>query len=206
MVFKNISRIFQCAGVLVFITFGTAIMTTMANANMKIGAIKQAPVNANGCPATLDFKLKSLASTDLVNLCEAYKGKVVLIVNTASKCGFTDQFGELEALYEKYKEKGLVVLGFPSNDFGGQDPENEKKIASFCRLTYGVKFPMFEKTHAAQQGASPIYQALGNLAGDFPKWNFHKYLLDKEGNMIASLPSQIGPTDKSLIEMIENHL
>jgi glutathione peroxidase len=178
-----------------------------AQADIKV---VKTPINANGCPATLDFKLNKLASKKStkkdINLCETYKGKVVLIVNTASKCGFTDQFGDLEALYEKYKDKGLVVLGFPSNDFGGQDPESEQKIASFCRLTYGVKFPMFEKTHAAKKEASPLYKTLGHLAGEFPRWNFHKYLLDTEGNLIASFHSKISPKDKQIIEMIEKHL
>ncbi|KAG1657149.1 Glutathione peroxidase [Nymphon striatum] len=146
-----------------------------------------APVNANNCPVTLDFNLRKLAKSEEVNLCNAYKGKVVMIVNTASKCGFTGQFDGLEALYKKYKEKGLVVLGFPSNDFANQDPENEEKIAKFCRLTYGVKFPMFQKTHAAEGNASPIYKTLGKLAGEFPQWNFHKYILDTNGNLIDSL-------------------
>jgi glutathione peroxidase len=206
MTLKNISRIFRRTCLVVLILLDILLITTTVNATTMTNSIKKSPINENGCPATLDFKLKSIASTDSINLCEAYKGKVVLIVNTASKCGFTDQFGELETLYDNYKDKGFVVLGFPSNDFGNQDPENEKKIASFCRLTYGVKFPMFEKTHAAQQGASPIYQTLGNLAGEFPRWNFHKYLLDKEGNMIASFPSQIGPANKDLVEMIKSHL
>lgn len=170
----------------------------------------KAPINENGCPATLDFTLRKLAAKKSpeqgIHLCEAYKGKVVLIVNTASKCGFTDQFGELEELYDNYKDKGLVVLGFPSNDFGGQDPESEQKIATFCRLTYGVKFPMFEKTHAAKTGASPLYKTLGDLAGEYPRWNFHKYLLDTEGNLIASFPTRMSPKDQKLIDAIEKHL
>ena len=197
------SRFYKFVNVFALVMLATNVSTTTLSATSNI--IKS-PINNNGCPATLDFKLKSLASTDAVHLCEAYKGKVILIVNTASKCGFTDQFGELEKLFDKYKDKGFVVLGFPSNDFGNQDPESEEKIASFCRLTYGVKFPMFEKTHAAQQGASAIYKTLGKLAGEFPKWNFHKYLLDKEGNLVASLPSRIGPTDINLVDMIKRQL
>ena len=124
--------------------------------------------------------MRSLTDGKAVNLCETYRGKVVLIVNTASKCGFTPQYDGLEALYKKYKEQGFVVLGFPSNDFGG-------------RLTYGVKFPMFEKTHAAKANAAPLYQTLGKLAGEFPAWNFHKYLLDRNGKLIASYKSKIEP-------------
>ena len=166
----------------------------------------KAAINTNGCPKTLDFNMRKLAKPDTINLCETYKGKVVLIVNTASKCGFTGQFDGLENLYKQYKEKGLVVLGFPSNDFANQDPENEKKIAEFCRLTFGVKFPMFEKTHAAEKSASPLYKTLGDMAGEFPKWNFHKYLLDTKGNLIASFPSQIEPNDKKLVRLIEKNL
>ena len=165
-----------------------------------------AAVNPNGCPVTLDFKLRKLAKKEETNLCETYKGKVVLIVNTASKCGYTDQFDGLESLYKQYKDKGLVVLGFPSNDFANQDPENEEKIADFCRLTYGVQFPMFQKTHAAEKEASPLYKTLGEMAGEFPKWNFHKYLLDTQGNLIASFPSQVTPNDKKLVDLIETHL
>lgn len=164
------------------------------------------PINSNGCPITLDFKLRKLAETEEINLCETYKGKVVLIVNTASKCGFTDQFDGLESLYKKYKDKGLVVLGFPSNDFANQDPENEKKIAEFCRLTYSVKFPMFQKIHVAENNASPIYKTLGKLAGEFPKWNFHKYLLDTKGNLIASFPSRVEPNDRKLVASIKKLL
>jgi glutathione peroxidase len=166
----------------------------------------ESPINSNGCPTTLDFKLRKLGKSEEVNLCETYKGKVVLIVNTASKCGFTDQFDGLESLYKKYKDKGLVVLGFPSNDFANQDPENEKKIADFCRLTYGVEFPMFQKVHAAENGASPLYKTLGGIAGEFPKWNFHKYLLDTNGNLIGSFRSQERPNSKQIVSLIEKHL
>ena len=166
----------------------------------------EAPVSANGCPATLDFNLRRLAKSEEVNLCDAYKGKVVLIVNTASKCGYTGQFDGLEALYKKYKDKGLVVLGFPSNDFANQDPENEQNIAKFCRLTYGVKFPMFQKTHAAESNASPIYKTLGGMAGEFPQWNFHKYLLDTKGNLIGSFKSQVTPDSKEIVSLIEKNL
>lgn len=158
---------------------------------------------AAACPATLDFTLRSLGGTEPVHLCEAYAGKVVLIVNTASKCGYTPQFEGLENLYEQYRERGLVVLGFPSNDFGNQDPGSEKQIQTFCRLTYGVRFPMFEKTHAAERTADPLYRQLGELAGEYPRWNFHKYLLDREGRLVGSFPSQIRPDDRRLIEQIE---
>jgi glutathione peroxidase len=160
----------------------------------------------NHCPITLDFNKRTLASDQTVNLCKEYLGKVVLVVNTASKCGYTPQYDGLEALYRKYKDKGLVVLGFPSNDFGGQEPGSEKQIQSFCRLTYGVEFPMFEKTRAAKANADPIYRTLGNMAGEYPQWNFHKYVLDRQGRLVASYSSRIEPQSKTMIETIERLL
>jgi glutathione peroxidase len=160
----------------------------------------------NGCPAALDFTLRLLGSPDPVNLCEIYKGKVVVIVNTASKCGFTPQFEGLEKLYSDYKDRGLVVLGFPSNDFANQDPGSEDEIKQFCQLTYGVKFPMFEKTHAAKGTASPIYQTLGDMAGEYPQWNFHKYVLNTKGELVGSFSSFVTPQSDKLVKLIEENL
>ena len=160
----------------------------------------------NGCLAALNFSVRALGEDKPVNLCETYKGKVVIIVNTASKCGFTPQFEGLEKLYSTYKDRGLVVLGFPSNDFAGQDPGSEKEIKDFCELTYGVKFPMFEKTHAAKANASPIYQTLGEMAGEFPSWNFHKYVLNTKGELIGSFSSFVTPQSDKLIKLIEANL
>lgn len=137
----------------------------------------------DGCPSTLNHTVRQLNGDKQINLCQAYKGKVVLIVNTASKCGFTGQYADLEALYAKYQARGLVVLGFPSNDFANQEPGSEKEVQHFCRLTYGVKFPMFAKTHVKKANADPVYQTLGQLSGTYPKWNFYKYLLDRKGNI-----------------------
>lgn len=167
---------------------------------------KTGAISNTQCPATLDFTLRELDGDRKIHLCEEYKGKVILIVNTASKCGFTSQFEALEALHEKYKDKGFTVLGFPSNDFGAQDPGSEKEIAEFCRLTYGVKFPMFEKTHAAKSNASPIYKTLGDLADNYPKWNFHKYLLNTKGELIADFSTFTSPDSKKLVKMIEANL
>lgn len=154
------------------------------------------------CPETLNFNMKVLGQEEIVNLCEMYMGKVIVVVNTASKCGYTPQYDGLEALYRKYRDRGLVVLGFPSNDFGGQEPGTEQQIKSFCRLTYGVEFPMFEKTHAAQRNADPIYQVLGRIAGEFPKWNFHKYIIDRKGNLAASYRSEITPQSETVVNKI----
>ncbi len=164
------------------------------------------PATDNGCPAALNFTLRQLGAKQEVNLCQEYKGKVVLIVNTASKCGFTPQFEGLEKLYSDYKDRGLVVLGFPSNDFANQDPGTEQEIQSFCRLTYGVKFPMFEKVHAAKDNASPLYQTLGNMAGEYPQWNFHKYVLNPKGELIGSFTSFVKPESEQLVKLIEANL
>ena len=158
------------------------------------------------CPETLNFTKRTLAGKEDVNLCKAYLGKVVVVVNTASKCGYTYQYEGLEALYRKYKDKGLVVVGFPSNDFGGQEPGTEKQIQDFCRLTYGVEFPMFEKTRVSQYNADPIYQTLASLSGEYPKWNFHKYILDRNGKLVASFDSKVEPQGSKMISTIEGLL
>ena len=158
-----------------------------------------------GCPTNLDFTKRYLASEQSVHLCEAYAGKVLLVVNTASYCGFTRQFRGLENLYQQYRNAGLVVLGFPSNDFF-QEPRSEDNVKEFCSLTYNVKFPMFEKTRVAKRHADPFYQALANQSGDYPRWNFHKYLLDRQGNVVASYGSSVKPDDESLISTIESNL
>lgn len=152
----------------------------------------KAPI-VDGCPVTLKHTVRLLNQDKQVNLCQQYKGKVVLIVNTASKCAFTSQYADLESLYTKYQAQGLVVLGFPSNDFAQQEPGTEKEVQSFCRLTYGVKFPMFAKTHVKKDNADPLYQTLGKLTGTYPKWNFYKYLLDRNGNIVDVSSSLTNP-------------
>ncbi|MEK9784954.1 MAG: glutathione peroxidase [Gammaproteobacteria bacterium] len=157
------------------------------------------------CSVNLDFTKRYLASDESVRLCDAYSDKVLLIVNTASYCGFTSQFEGLEALQKKYADRGFSVLGFPSNDFF-QDPRSEEKIREFCDLTYEVKFPMFEKSKVAKRHAEPLYEALGKEAGQFPKWNFHKYLLDKQGHVVGSFGPTVAPDNGELIEKIESLL
>ncbi len=155
------------------------------------------------CSGELDVSMRTLNEDRRVRLCEEYAGKVVLIVNTASKCVFTPQYEGLERLYETYKSRGLVVLGFPSNDFGAQEPGSEKQIQKFCRLTYGVQFPMFEKTAVAKGGADPLYRALAASAGEYPRWNFHKYLLDRRGKLVGSFASSVEPGSDELVRAIE---
>jgi len=161
---------------------------------------------AKECSPALDFYKRPLAADKPVHLCDEFKDKVVLIVNTASKCAYTSQYEGLEASYAKYKDKGLVVAGFPSNDFAGQEPGNEKQIQQFCRLTYGVQFPMFEKTRVKGANADPLYMYLRTVTADAPKWNFHKYLINRQGKVVASFPSHVEPNSPVLIQAIEKLL
>lgn len=176
------------------------MVTRMIAATLLLAA---AAAQASECPATLAHTKRVLAGSERVDLCQAYLGKVVLVVNTASRCAYTPQYDELEKLYARYRERGLVVLGFPSNDFGGQEPGSEQQIQNFCRLTYDVAFPMFEKTHARREVADPLYRTLGDQAGEYPSWNFHKYLLDRNGRLVGSYPSHVRPQDPRLTGSIE---
>jgi glutathione peroxidase len=139
------------------------------------------------------------------NLCQ-YAGKAILVVNTASFCGFTKQYEGLEALYRDYKGKGLVVLGFPSNDFGKQEPGSDKEIADFCTNTYAVKFPMFSKSTVVGSGRNPLYTDLAKATGQSPQWNFHKYLIDRSGKVVQSFDSDVTPQSKQLVSAIEKVL
>ncbi len=154
------------------------------------------------CPAVLNHSFNRLQDEAPQNLCQ-YAGKVLLVVNTASYCGFTSQYEGLEALYAKYKDKGLVVLGFPSNDFGKQEPGTDKQIADFCYNTYAVKFPMFSKTVVYGSSRNPFYAELAKATGQTPQWNFHKYLIDRSGKRISSFPSEVNPGDKTLVLAVE---
>ena len=154
----------------------------------------------------LDQDFRKLASDEVVNLEKTYDGKVVLVVNTASKCGLTPQYEGLEKLYQEYGEDGLVVLGFPSNDFMGQEPGTEEQIQDFCRLTYSVKFPMFEKVTVKEGKAHPFFDKLADAAGTYPSWNFHKYLIGRDGELIAEFSPRTKPYDDKLVASIENAL
>ena len=165
-----------------------------------------AQADTGGAGDLLDHDVRLLGSDETINLEAAYGGKVVLIVNTASKCAFTDQYEGLEALYATYRERGLVVLGFPSNDFGGQEPGSEAQIKDFCRLTYSVKFPMFAKTSVKKGKSDPLFTGLAEAAGRYPKWNFHKYLIGRDGRMVDNYLSFTSPESSRLIEAIEGLL
>ncbi len=162
---------------------------------------------AFACNSTLlDHNFRKLAAPETVNLCEAYSGKVLLIVNTASKCGYTPQYEGLEKLYTQYEKQGLVVLGFPSNDFMGQEPGTEAQIQEFCHLTYGVNFPMFEKTTVIKGNAHPLYVQLAELSGTYPTWNFQKYLIGRDGKLIAHFSPHTKPFDPAVVTAIEQAL
>ncbi|QBE63705.1 glutathione peroxidase [Pseudoduganella lutea] len=157
------------------------------------------------CPAILHRSFKRLQDEAPQDLCQ-YAGKVVLVVNTASYCGYTKQYEGLEALHAKYADKGLVVLGFPSNDFGKQEPGTAKEIADLCFNTYGVKFPMFAKTVVSGSAANPLYADLIKATGKTPGWNFHKYLIGRDGKVIENFPSKVTPQDKAVVGAIEKAL
>lgn len=161
---------------------------------------------AGGCPALLDHTVPRLQDEKPQDLCQ-YQGQVLLVVNTASRCGYTDQYGGLEALHDRYRARGLVVMGFPSNDFGGQEPGSNAQIADFCANQFGVQFPMFAKVHVKGAQAHPLYVGLAAASGgQAPGWNFHKYLIGRDGQSVRAFGSRVRPDDPGLIQAIEQAL
>ena len=156
------------------------------------------------CPSILDHKFANLMDQP-VSLCQ-FSGKVLLIVNTASECGYTPQYEGLEKLHRRYRDKGFMVLGFPANDFGGQEPGSNKQIAQFCRVNYGITFPIFAKTSVIGANANPLFRELAARTGKPPRWNFHKYLLDRMGQPVAVFESAVEPEDKRVTSQIEKLL
>ena len=155
------------------------------------------PRNSSSCSKLLNIEFPKLQNDEPKNLCD-FKGNVILVVNTASFCGFTKQYKGLENLYRKYQNRGLVVLGFPSNDFGNQEPGSNKEIADFCENTYGVKFPMFAKSIVKGPNANKLFFNLAKMSEE-PRWNFHKYLIDRNGNFVKSFSSFTSPQSRKLI-------
>jgi glutathione peroxidase len=184
------------------------LMFCLASAGGLVWAAGEAKPSANAsgaeCPTLLRHTVERLQDEKPQNLCQ-YAGQVVVVVNTASYCGFTPQYKSLEALYDKYKDKGLVVLGFPSNDFS-QEPGNNQKIADFCENTYGVKFPMFSKTTVRGSDASPLFKQLTQASDTAPKWNFYKYLISRDGKQVKSYNSTTDPMDKPFLAEVEKLL
>lgn len=164
----------------------------------------QAAAQTAVCPAILNHSFDRLQDEKPQSLCQ-YAGRVVLVVNTASFCGFTSQYKGLEALNTQYKDQGLVVLGFPSNDFA-QEKGSNKDIAAFCESTFGVKFPMFTKTQVTGEGAAPLFKQLTAQTGQKPRWNFHKYLIGRDGKVIDQYSSMTGPESKTLLSAIDKAL
>ena len=191
--------------------FKVGFVSVLAMLCLDAAAQSSAPAPAadapagHACPAILHYTFNRLQDDSKQDLCQ-YAGKVVLVVNTASFCGFTKQYEGLEALYAKYADRGLVVLGFPSNDFGKQEPGSSKDIADFCYNTYGVKFPMFAKSSVQGDQANPLYVALIKATGTTPKWNFYKYLIDRKGNIVDSYISTTTPESRTLLDPIEKAL
>ena len=181
----------------------TYALTGALMAALFVPAAAQAPVGGS-VTSFYDFKTNTLLGKpgDLAQ----YKGKVSLVVNVASKCGFTPQYDGLEKLQREMKGKPFNVLGFPSNDFGGQEPGTAEEIAQFCKLTYDVTFPMFEKVVTKPgPSQSPIYNFLGK-SGNLPAWNFSKYVIDKKGQIVAFFPSNVTPEDPALRDAIAKAL
>ena len=171
---------------------------------------QSAPQNAELVQKWKDRSMYSIKATTLDGApadLPQYQGKVVLVVNVASRCGFTGQYAGLQKLYDTYKDKGLVVLGIPSNDFGGQEPGSQKEIKEFCSSKYSVTFPMLSKEQTKPgPGQSEIYEFLGTRIGKLPGWNFSKYVVNKQGQPIAFYASNVAPDDKALVAAIEQAL
>jgi glutathione peroxidase len=162
-----------------------------------------ASAQALDCAATdVNVDMRRLLGTP-ENLCQAHGGKVMVIVNVASHCGFTSQYEGLEKLYRSYKDRGLVVLGFPSGDFGDQEFSDEGEIAKFCKSNFGVSFPMYGKTAVKGDQANPLFRTLAQRTGEAPGWNFNKYLVGRDGKVIAHFGSSARPESKALREAIE---
>ena len=162
----------------------------------------QASINNNACKPLLSHRIRPLMAPVEQSLCDLFAGDVLLMVNTASKCGFTPQFEQLEVLHQHYSEQGFQVLGFPSDDFR-QELSTEKAVAEFCELNYGVSFPMFQKVGVKSGQAHPLFQDLAKAAGTYPKWNFNKYLVDRDGQVIKHYDSNVLPLSSQLVKDIE---
>lgn len=156
-----------------------------------------------------DFKVKTIDGKE-TTLAE-FKGKTILVVNVASRCGYTRQYADMQKAYEKYKDRGLVILGFPCNQFGGQEPGTEAEILEFCQTNYGVKFPMFAKIDVKGDAADPLFKYLTSLetqpkaAGDI-SWNFEKFLINPEGQVVGRYKSGVSPTSSEMVEILEKML
>lgn len=157
------------------------------------------------CPEILQSTQRLLNTDQSVDLCQEFKGKTLLIVNTASQCGFTSQYTQLEQLHQAYQQQGFSVVGFPSNDFK-QDRGSEAQSAKVCYLDYGVTFPMMARSQIKGSLANPVFAQISQQAGVEPRWNFYKYLINREGQVVATFPSSTSPMSTTLTQAIEKHL
>jgi len=166
-----------------------------------------APSASSSCPALWQRSFPRLQDEEPQSLCQ-YAGQVVLVVNTASYCGFTSQYKGLEAIYRRYKSRGFVVLGFPANDFGEQEPDSNQKIAEFCANTFNVQFPMFAKSvvRPDRPDANPLFVELARATDSKPRWNFHKYLIGRDGKPVEAFGSMTAPDGAALTRAIERLL
>ncbi len=160
-------------------------------------------VNAATCPDLYNHEFTTLQGVK-INLCD-YQNKPILVVNTASKCGFTPQFEALEGLYKKNKDQGLLIIGFPSNDFR-QDPGNNKEIGDFCKMTYGVNFPMVTKSSVTGPNANAFYKLLKERSGQAPMWNFYKYVITPNAKEVLAFESTVSPDSADILGKIKPHL
>jgi glutathione peroxidase len=194
---------------LAFLTSIALVVIMIANRSTL--AADAAPAKSTGSEAKpLDLEMKNIEGKK-VNLADKYKGKVVLLVNVASKCGYTKQYEQLQALHEKYGKKGLAIVGVPCNQFGGQEPGTEKEIVQFCQDKFGVEFDMMAKVDVNGENAAPLYKYLTSKETDpkFPgdiKWNFEKFVFSKDGEVVARFPSKAVPDSKEVVEVIEAEL
>lgn len=182
------------------------VASTVALSQSRTPARASTEAGANAGLRVIDHRYRPLAGREPVDLATAYRGDVLLIVNTASKCGFTPQFEALEAMHARLSGRGFAVLGFPSGDFREQEFEDEQAIQEFCTLTYGVKFPMFEKVHVVGADATPLYRQLAAATGQAPQWNFHKYLVGRDGRVLAQWGSRTAPDDPQIVAAIDRAL
>ena len=183
---------------------GAAALTFPAWAAGAPAAALPTAAAPQACPALLQQDVLRLQDEKPQSLCQ-YSGKVVVVVNTASFCGFTPQYKSLEALYTKYQGRGLVVLGFPSNDFS-QESGSNKEIADFCESTFGVKFPMFTKTRVSGKDASPLFQQLAAKTDTPPRWNFYKYIIGRDGKAVTAFNSMTDPGSSKFVAELEKQL
>ena len=178
------------------------VLTLIAALALGLPAV---PVVAGECPALLQHELPKLRSKETIDLCQQFQGKALVVVNTASHCGFTPQFKGLEALYQRYKDDGLEVLGVPSDDFF-QESDDEAETAEVCYVNSGVTFTMTQTQPVRGSDATPLFRELAEQAGRAPRWNFYKYVVDRQGRVVAFFSSKVKPDDPQLLAAVEEAL